>query len=346
MFVPLVMGTLLVVVMFQANWLIALYKDFQLDRVPPSAILQYILLKTPGFLQLTLPVGVALASSLAISRLARESELAAIRVAGTPIRRVIVPVMVVGLLMSVLNFAIGDRVMPRTEPRAKQLQTEIGMLGTLQPIKQNVMINLDRYAAFFGSVVANQDRIDLDDILLIERRSNQDILLVSSDRGTYENGLWTIQKPVTVALRGGTVMTFEPKAEPLIIRERISVPQFFLTPDPEEQTTEQLLKILDEGRRIGRDTTWTEVVLHTKFSVPLTCFVFALTGSVMAVAFVRRGPFVGVLLSLLVVLIYYNLFVISTQILGRNAWIEPWVAAWTPNILLLTVGALWLRKLE
>ncbi len=346
MLVPLILGTLVVVVMFQANWLIALYKEFQLDRVPPGAILQYILLKTPGFLQLTLPVGVALASSLAVSRMARESELTAIRGAGAPIRRIVVPIMFMGALVAGVNFFIGDYVMPRTEPRAKQLQTEIGMLGTLQPIKQNVMINLDRYAAFFGSVVANQERIDLDDILLIERKGSEDILLVTAKRGVYENGLWTIQEPVTVALRGGTVLTFEPKKDPLIIRERISVPQFFLTPQPEEQTTRQLLVLMSEARKQGRETTWLEVALHMKIAVPLTCLVFALTGPVMAVAFVRRGPFVGVLLSLLVVLLYYNLFVISTQILGRNAWVAPWLAAWAPNLLLLFMGAIWLRKLE
>lgn len=346
MLVPLILGTVVVVVMFQANWLIALYKEFKLDRVPVAAILQYILLKTPGFLIMTLPVGMALASSLAISRLARESELTAIRGAGVPIRRILYPVLLLGLLVSAANFAVGEYVMPKSERKARQLQTEIGLLGSLQPIKQNVMIQLDRYAAYFGSVVANGDTITLTDILLVERRSSTELLLVRAPQGTYINGEWTIQKPVTITMSGATVVTFEPASKPMIIRERISVPQFFLTTQPDEQSVGEIRQAIDQGRKQFRETSNLEVALQVKYSVPATCLIFALTGPVLSVAFVRRGPFVGVLLSLVAVLVYYNLFIISTQILGRNGWVSPAVSAWVPNLILLVIGGLWLRKLE
>lgn len=346
MIVPLLLGTLVVVVMFQANWLIALYREFKLDRVPAQAVAQYILLKTPGFLQMTLPVGIALASSLALSRLARESELTAIRGAGVPIRRILVPVLALGLLVSAANFAVGEYVMPRTEKRARQLQTEIGMLGSMQPLKQNVMISLDRYAAFFAGVSAQGDRIELNDITLIENRGNGETLVIRAPRGTYENGDWAIQQPTTLLFRGATVISFETATKPLRIFERISVPQFFLTQQAEEKTIEELRQSIDQGKRQRMDTTFAEVTLHSKYAVPASCLVFALTGPVMAIAFVRRGPFVGVLLSLVVTLLYYNLYIIGTQIIGRNGWLPPLASAWLPNLLLLIGGLLWLRRLE
>ncbi|HMS55753.1 MAG TPA: LptF/LptG family permease, partial [Fimbriimonadaceae bacterium] len=67
--VPFLIGTVAVVLMFQANFLIYILKTFSLGNIPPLALAQIILLKTPSFLNLTLPVGMALAASLAMSRL-------------------------------------------------------------------------------------------------------------------------------------------------------------------------------------------------------------------------------------------------------------------------------------
>ena len=83
---PFLIGTVFVVLMFQGNILIALYKNLNLTAVPINGILQFVLLKTPEFLTLTLPIGAGLASSLALSRIVRESELTAMRAAGASVR--------------------------------------------------------------------------------------------------------------------------------------------------------------------------------------------------------------------------------------------------------------------
>lgn len=62
--VPFLIGTVAVVLMFQANTLIYMMKTYSVSNVPPLALAQIILYKTPDFLRMTLPVGMALASSL------------------------------------------------------------------------------------------------------------------------------------------------------------------------------------------------------------------------------------------------------------------------------------------
>ena len=53
--VPFLIGTIAVVLMFQANMLIYLFKNFSLSNVPTLAVLDMILYKTPYFLNMTLP---------------------------------------------------------------------------------------------------------------------------------------------------------------------------------------------------------------------------------------------------------------------------------------------------
>ena len=87
-------------------------------------------------------------------------------------------------------------------------------------------------------------------------------------------------------------------------------------------------------------------MLNVKFSVPAACIIFALIGPVFAIYFARSGGFVGVFLSIFLVLLYYNAFVISTEILSKIGQIPGWLAAWLPNMIFAAIGILAIRRLE
>jgi len=97
------------------------------------------------------------------------------------------------------------------------------------------------------------------------------------------------------------------------------------------------------GQRARQDTTNLQVTLHIKYSVPASCLVFAITSGLLGIKLSRSGPFVGVMLSLGVVMLYYNAHVICTQILTKHGWVNPVMAAWLPNIIFL-LFALWLVR--
>jgi lipopolysaccharide export system permease protein len=53
-----------------------------------------------------------------------------------------------------------------------------------------------------------------------------------------------------------------------------------------------------------------------------------------------------VLLSIILVMAYYNAFIASTEIFGRNGWVPPLAAAWIPNLIFGLMGLIALRRLE
>lgn len=346
MITPLFIGTIVIVLMFHANMLIALYKDYQLSSVPAQAILQLLIYKTPQFLQMTLPVGIALASSLAVSRLVRESELTAIRVAGVPILRVLLPVAIAGVAMSAVNFYVSETLMPRTERQARKLMSEVGVLALAPQFRSDVVLRIQTFAAWIGSVQREaDDSLLLHDILLVERRGNDESIIINAQEGTYRNGVWEIKGARTLQLKGTTVFGLKSNTS-LVLNERISIPDFMMTAQTEEQSIEELRTQIDSGKRTGRDTRWIEVNLYTRYSIPISCLVFSITGPAMAILFSRRGAFAGILASLVLAWVYFNMHVVSTQILGRNGWVSPVLAAWLPDLVLFIVGIVIIRRLE
>lgn len=346
LFIPFLVGTFTVVFMFQANMLIYQYKTFSLNTIPIIASLKVILYETPGFLNMTLPVGTSLAVSLAVTRLAREAELTAMRTAGASIRRVIFPMVVFGALVSVLNFYLAEAVMPPAKKASLKLQRDIGALGGAPDFKSNVVVNLRGYTVNVGVVQRNKNgELNLKDILMFERPRPDEVWLYRAESGTYKDGVWGEFKNLKVwTIKGANLRIFDPKT--FTINEPITLDAIFAPPTNEELTLKELQKMVVDGKKAGVDTTSVEVNMHTRFSVPAACLIFALVAPIFAILFARGGSFMGVLLSLVLVMLYFNAYIISTEILGKQGIVSPFLAAWMPNIVFLGFGLLALRRIE
>lgn len=343
--VPFLIGTVAVVLMFQANLLIFLMKTYSVANIPALALAQMVWYKTPDFLRQTLPVGMALASSLAISRLARESELTAMRSGGAPIRRILWPIAWFGLVVAISNFMLTEKLYPIAEKRFNEVSQQAFILGTSPTYKADVLIRLNKSVAYFASVERIPgDKLLVQDALLYEQRRTGEIVFYFAPTGTYDRGVMSFDAAEMYIFTAERVDYYPAKR--MVIEEKISLPEIFVNPQSGDKTAFEMLQVIEEGKRTGRDVTYLEVDYYSRFSVPAACVVFALAGPVFAVWFGRSGGFVGVLLSIMLVMIYYNMFVVSTQIFGRNGWVSPMVAAWLPNFVLLVFGLVGLRRLE
>ena len=347
LFVPFLIGTLAVAMMFSINQLMAIMKEISLQSVPLEAILLSLIYKLPSWMNMTLPIGVALAASLAFTRLTRESELTAMRSIGTPIVRVILPVAIFGAVVAVGNFLLVEKVMPPAEEKFNDIARKVGIVGLVPQFQSNVVIRLHDYVASFGSVSrTSTDTLQLTQIVLLQKGQPDQTQIFEADSGTYKDGIWTLHKPYVWMLKGLTLTGVRPQAEDTIIDDRIIIEDMLSPRTEDSQTASELLDAIRNGKKTGLDTRELEVAYHNRFSIPASCIVFAMVAPIFAILFARTGGFAGVLLSIFLVMIYYNVYVVCTDIIGRNGWMPPIIAAWLPNIIFAVAGIIGLRRLE
>lgn len=79
----------------------------------------YAWLRTPSEIVLALPLAALLGAMSALYGLARSGEITAIRCAGVSLRQVLVQLLPVPLLLALLQFALGETLVPRTETKLK-----------------------------------------------------------------------------------------------------------------------------------------------------------------------------------------------------------------------------------
>jgi LPS export ABC transporter permease LptG len=101
----------------------------------------------------------------------------------------------------------------------------------------------------------------------------------------------------------------------------------------------------DRVREADRRADRYAVEVHKKWAISLACISFVIIGIVMALRFPRGG--IGLVIGggLLVFSIHY-VGLTAGESLADRGLVSPWVAMWTPNILLTVVGVLGLIKVS
>jgi lipopolysaccharide export system permease protein len=89
--------------------------------------------------------------------------------------------------------------------------------------------------------------------------------------------------------------------------------------------------------RLARSTAKHYYELNTKFSTALMCLIFVLIGAPMG-AIIRKGGYgYPLLVSIIFFMLYIVLFILTGQ-LSKSLTMNPILAAWLPNLVLLPIG--------
>ncbi len=86
------------------------------------------------------------------------------------------------------------------------------------------------------------------------------------------------------------------------------------------------------------------VEIHKKFSIPAACIVFVLIGAPLGIMVKRGGIAIGMGLSLGFFVLYWT-FLIGGEELADRQYVSPFVAMWSPNILIGGAGVLLVRHM-
>jgi len=93
--------------------------------VGPSQIFHFVLILIPTFLLFVLPLSALLGSSLAMVRLNRDNELIAIFAAGISPKKLLLPIINLGLLIWILTFITGAVLLPKAKHFAHKFLYQI-----------------------------------------------------------------------------------------------------------------------------------------------------------------------------------------------------------------------------
>ena len=364
MVVPFLIGQGAVVLMLTGTVLYNNANVFINYNIPAIGVAKVAFYFLPYLIHLTMPVAMAVAASLTVSRLARDSEITAIRAAGVSLKRIFLPVFMVGAFLSVADFYFGEHVVPWSNREYEKTMAALSrQIKFLVPQDRQVVQSPDKkFTAYVGRMELQPkgNKAHLYDVMFLVSTtpgmvaSSSTPMVVLAERGQYDNGKWTLYDARIHNYRNHGVDETFVRSKFWTADLRLSEQTFNLIAlqlplysSSAANSFEELGKRIQMQKRIGWNNPRDLLDYHFKLSVPFSCLVFAIACPPLSLRFAKAGNFMGVLLSIILVFVYWNTL-LAAKIVGASfpQQVSPIMAAWGQNVLFALIGLFVLWKSE
>jgi lipopolysaccharide export system permease protein len=371
MVVPFLIGQGAIVLLLTGSVLYNNADVLLANQVPLRFVVRMVLYFIPFLVHMTMPVAMAVAASLAVSRLGRDSEITVLRAAGISMTRIFMPIFLIGLTVSIGDFFFGEYIVPKSVEKFQGVLDEIPtQLKTLAPTPGQWITSADNnYTINVRSLFRRPGYIELHGVQIVA--SPQAVMTgevtpidVFAENGRFENGVWTLYRPagfrrnskntdwekLLPAQDGRFVLNISVDPQAFKSAFQLQLPMWKMA-GASSRTFWQLKEDVKRNEAQGVVDPYAILNYHFKLSVPFSCLVMALCCPPMAMRFARGGGFMGTLLSICLVFVYWNTMLLM-RILGSVGpeggapLLAPYIAAWAQNVLFAVVGLIVLHRSE
>jgi lipopolysaccharide export system permease protein len=339
-----------------ASDLITELSGLQEKKLHAGDVAQYYLVKTPEFLVLVLPIALLLALLYSLTNHARHNEITAIRAAGVSLGRLCLPYLGVGLLGSLVVFALNEYCVPQSADAAEQIRNSRSALPSDAPGRDKILnlgINNSRDGRDWVIGVYDLKTAEMLRPVVVSKLQDGSHLELRAGRAARVAGIWKFYDVLEYKRPA------QPDALPILLLKTnlLSKPEFSET--PEQIKSEIQLSSGNTLAKARRADIPISVILnylrlhpypsqaaalYTKLAgrlaTPWTCLVVVLIAIPFGAGSGRRNVFVGVASSILICFAYFVLQQVCLAA-GAGGRLPPWLAGWLPNLAFGLTG-LWL----
>lgn len=321
------------------------------NSAPVPSVAQLFFLTLPTAFKYTIPTGVLVGILIALSRMAADSEITAMRAAGVSVRTFLKIIAVFGItawLLAVLNTTV---VEPRSATAlanlersmlSSQLSFEVQPRVFYEEFKNYVLYVEDVTTVSGASIWKN---VFLADItapdapkITIAKQA-----VVTSDNNTIRLHLMDGENHETNAQAPSQYNIYTFKETDM----QISVPP---APKPANDavplaqlSTGDLLRLANSSSKdLARAY---RIEFHRRLALPTACLVLVLIGIPLGLSAKRGGRGAGFVLTIVLVFIYYFISIIGVA-LARNGKVPPGLGVWMANLIFAVVGTLLLWRTD
>ena len=330
--------------------------DFIDQDVPAHIIGLYYAYSLPRIFSLMVPVAMMLSALFVVGRLSNNNELTIIKCAGISLYRFMLPLLGIGLLVSMLMLGFDGWLVPHINAARLDLERD--------HLKKHRELGT-RYNMFFqetGNRILTMEYFDEERqtarTVKLQRFDESDptVMLDRIDAGRMEwkndSRTWVAHHVVRRDFSSDSTLPVQQR-ERVQEYDSLALEGLAITPDiiirmqqkPEEMGLEDFRDYIDRQRLAGSDIARLLVDYHGKIAFPFASLIVVFFGVPFASVKRRSGLAVQFGISIFLLFIYMVSQKLS-QIFGYNGNIHPLLAAWFPNLLFFLAGCIIMARVQ
>ena len=306
-------------------------------------IIRLILYLIPYLLCFTIPMACLMAMVLAFTRLSTDYELIAMRASGIAPIRLVLPMLLVGLIVSGVLIVLNDRVVPAAHLAFRRQLKTIGIKQPTAYLEAGTFIkDFDPYVIYVYQVEGRK----LFNVRIYEPQTNGPTRTIIADRGEFEPT--PDRRSVQLKLYDGTVDEWDPVNPGSFYKVVFSNYTMMLRSDKDdpdlsrkkvrEMTFKDMMAERDRLRAEGIDVLPISLELHRKIANSFAAFLFVLFGLSLGLRLHHHERLTSYVWILGIFMLYY-LASIGMNAIALKGNCPPVVAMWIPNMVGLAISS-------
>lgn len=328
-------------IIFASDTFITLIKQISKFGIPFHVAFLMIILNLPSVFVMTIPMGVLLSTVMTLNKLSLDSEITVLRACGIGINRIAKPIFIFSIVMCICSFLINETVVPVATKYSKDLALWSLSQKNVPNGKQNFVfkeLNEQNGLRRLFYVGECKDKV-LYNITVLDTSKEDTIQVLQANQGKTSPSGWDFEKGAvyTIGDRGKVLNTtlFETSN----VKFGLDLTKQLNKNLAKEMNFSKLLKYIAQKAKDleKKDKNALIIDLFDKLALPITTIALVIVGVPLAITPPRVRYNRGFLFSILIIFAYYLIRALSISF-GEAGTLNPFIAAWMPDIILTVFG--------
>ena len=336
---------------FFINQILLLAEDVLSKHVPFKDVARLIFYSLPSIIATSAPFAALVGILMAVGRMVSDREFLAAGALGFSTRFLFLPILTVGIAVSVGSFIVNDIFLPLGTIRFNRLRRQIVASSPALELESNSIKKNQNAVIVSGNIEGNV----MDKILVIDSSSAGERRVISAPGTVMEDSddpavLMTLKMPAASVFSFKNdsntdfdVITADTLSYNVLIQNLFGANSGRVT--PREMSSRDLyreLKVKEAGiapekQKTDRTLNMWRMEFNKKFSMPLGALFFSILAFALGLGAKTNGQAVGFIAGLIIALIYWVLLV-GGQTLSLRLSLNGTVAMWLPNVVVFVAG--------
>jgi lipopolysaccharide export system permease protein len=310
------------------------YGKFSRAGAPTSAIALYFLCKIPEIVSQTTPMAVLMGTILAISSLAKYSEITALRSSGASLVMIGRPLLATAGIVSLLLLIMQEFIAPAASEKMRYIDEIV-----VQKKSKSVFFRQNNIWHRNGNLIMQAnlftpENSTLSGVTIWEISNGMNpVSRIEAVTATHVSGGWLLHNVTYRHFIGDGEVETKKEAERFSGINLMPADLKVVAKSAEDMGFTALRHYCKTIQDNGYDATSYRTLMHAKISLPFAALIMAFLGIPFSLRDGRSGGIgVGIVIS---IVIGFSYFVINALLLslGQQGALPPIIAAWTSNLL-------------
>ncbi|HVA34509.1 MAG TPA: LptF/LptG family permease [Candidatus Baltobacteraceae bacterium] len=323
------------------------------QHAPFFLVLRFVVFRIPQAIPMAFPFACLFAALLAMGRVMGDNEVTAMRTAGISVMRIAVAPLAFGMMMFLIAYAMNEWIAPPSVELSTRTFYQIIYHTESLPVEPQFFRKDEDTGNVFYVTQVGPDNRTMEGVQIFKpARYGPWNETLQAKTATVRGSTLLLHDVIDTRYNNDGFVSNQQHVKEISIGLPMgeTVSQFVsnVNNDPWTMSSKSLRAQVNALQTQGIGGTALgnlQINLADKLAWPFACFIGVLLALPLALRFGKRGRTLGIAMAIISFFIYY-LMTSAASAFGRNGAVDPYVAAWLPNAIMGSAGAvlLWLEE--